>query len=502
MGMYIGGAIAVVILLLLVALLSMWRKAPQDKAIVVTGRKKRVITGGGGLVLPVIERIDVISLENMIIEVGTEKALTENGVDINVDGVTVLKVKSDETSIYTAMEQFNTGKEDMTIQKIKHTAKDVLEGKLREIISKLTVEEIYKDRERFAAEVQGVAAADLAEMGIEIKSFTLKDINDDNEYLVSLGKKRIAEVKRDATIAEAQAKAEMDIRTAEAERDSRIQTAAATQQARQAEIGAETEIAQYEKEKSLKVQSYRSEQETAKAKADLSYQIEENREKRSVVETELAVESVRKDKQIDLAEKDAIRREKELEATIKKDADASLYREMKEADAKRYQDIARAEAEAESIKRQGLAEAEAIRVKGNAEAEAIKAKGMAEAEAMKEKAEAFKQYNEAAVIQMLVEKLPDIAESMAAPLTQTEKIVIVDNGGSEGKGGAAKVTGYVTDMVSQLPETVNALTGIDLVDTLKGFAGGKSDAGTVEVPADIVNQIAGALQGQGTSDDL
>lgn len=434
-----------VIILLTLGLLSMWKKAPQDKALVVTGLKKRVITGGGGIVIPILERVDKISLENMKIEVRIDGALTEQGVDISADGVAVIKVKSDTDSILAAVEQFNTGDEADTIAVIKDTAKDVLEGKLREIVSKLTVEEIYKDREKFASKVQEVAAVDLAEMGLEIKAFTIRDISDSNGYLEALGVARIAEVKKDAEIAKAEAVKEATIRTAKAR-----------QEGEKAKLEAETRIAESTKEKELKVQAYRKEQEQAKAISDLAYEIESNKVKREVAETEVQIEIARKQKEIELAEQEAIRKEKELDATIRKQAEAEKYREEKEADAIKYKRIQEAEAEAK-----------AIEMKSKAEAEAIRLKGEAEAEAMKKKAEAFKEYNDAAITQMIIEKLPEIAKAIAEPLSKTEKIVIVDNsGGKEGNKGASKITGYVTDIISQLPETVEALTGMNIKDFL------------------------------------
>lgn len=443
-----------VVLFIILGLLSMWKKAPQDKALVITGLKKRVITGGGGLVIPILERCDKISLENMKIEVRIDGALTEQGVDISADGVAVIKVKSDTESILAAVEQFNTGREGETIAVIKDTAKDVLEGKLREIVSKLTVEEIYKDREKFASQVQEVAAVDLAEMGLEIKAFTIRDINDSNGYLEALGVNRIAQVKRDAEIAKA-----------EATKETKIKTAEAFQEGEKARLLAETQIAESTKEKELKVQSYRKEQEQAKAISDLAYEIESNKVKREVAETEVQIEISRKQKEIELAEQEALRKEKELDATIRKQAEADKFKKEKEAEAIKYKDIQDAEARAKAIELEGKAKAEALRVQGMAEVDIIREKGKAEAEAMKQKAEAFKLYNEAAVTQMIIEKLPDIAMAIADPLSKTEKIVIVDNGSGNGKG-ASKVTGYVTDIVSQLPETVEALTGINLLDLL------------------------------------
>ena len=473
-----------VIVLMLLSIALMWRKVSQDKALVVTGLKKRVISGGGGLVIPLFEKTDIISLENMKIEVRIDGALTGQGVNIRADGVAVLKVKSDVESILSAVEQFNTGREKETIDVIKDTAKDVLEGKLREIVSKLSVEEIYKDREKFASQVQEVAALDLAEMGLEIKAFTIRDISDVNGYLEALGKKRIAEVKRDANIAEAEANMETKIKTADANREGEA-----------ARLISETQIAESTKEKELKVQAYRKDQETEKAKADLAYEIEASKVQQEVetekmqilivkkqkeielAEEEMKIQIVRKQREIELAEQEALRMEKELQATIVKQADASKYSIEKRADADKYSAEKRADSDkyneiqgamavAESIKLKGQANAEAKRAEGMAEVEIIRLKGIAEAEAMAKKAEAFKQYNDAAVTQMIIEKLPEIAKAVAEPLSKTEKIVIVDSGNGQGKG-AAKVSSYVTDIMASLPETVNALTGINLMDVLK-----------------------------------
>lgn len=447
--------IVTVIFVMILTIISMWRKVPQDKAVVVTGLKKRVISGGGGFVIPLFERTDTISLENMKIEVRTEGALTEQGVDIKADGVAVLKVKSDRESILSAVEQFNTGHESNTIAVIKDTAKDVLEGKLREIISKLTVEEIYKDREKFASQVQEVAALDLAQMGLEIKAFTIRDISDVNGYLQALGMKRIAEVKRDAEIAQAESAKEAKIRIADANK-----------QGEQARIIAESQIAEYNKDKEIKVQIYRKDQEVEKARADLAYEIEANRVKKEVVETQMQVEMIKKEKETQLATQEALRREQELDATIRKQAEAEKFKDEKAAEAIKYREIQDAQARAESIRLEGLARAEAKRIEGMTEAEVIRETGKAKADAMLQQAEAFKQYNNAAVTQMIVERLPEIAASIAAPLNKTEKIVIVDNGGG-GNKGASRVTGYITDIMAQLPETVEALTGTNLVELLK-----------------------------------
>ncbi|WP_040214733.1 flotillin family protein [Clostridium polynesiense] len=437
--------IAAVIIIVIIGLLSMWKKVPQDKAVVVTGLKKRVISGGGGVVIPILERVDRISLENMKIEIRIGNALTEQGVGITADGVAVIKVKSDLESVLAAVEQFNTGNEDKTIDIIKDTSKDVLEGKLREIVSKLTVEEIYKDREKFASRAQEVAAIDLGQMGLEIKAFTIRDISDNNGYLQALGKGRIAEVKRDAEIAESEAQKETKIKTSEAFKEGEA-----------AKLIAETFVAESLKNKELKVQAYRKEQETAKAMADLAYEIEANKVKKEVTETSMLVEIIKKEKEIELAEQEALRKEKELDGTVKKQSEAIKFESIQEAQAK-----------AESIKLEGQARAEAMKLEGMAKVEIIRETGKAEAEAMVKKAEAYKLYNDAAMAQMIIEKLPDIAKAVAEPLSKTEKIVIMDSGSTASGGGAAKVTGYVTDIMSKLPETIKATTGIDLIEMLK-----------------------------------
>jgi len=441
----------------------LWKRIPQNKAAVITGLRKKIISGGGGMVFPLLERYDVISLENIKIPLDIENAISSQGVPVIVKGVAVVKVKSDKESIYSAVEQFFRGNTDKTSAEIATQSSYVLVGKLREIIAKMTVEEIYQDKDKFSSEVQENAAIALAEMGLEIKAFTVMSIDDVNGYLVALGRKRIAEVKRDAQIAEANAERETIVKTAEANR-----------LGAEAKLLADTQIAEASKEKELKVQAYRKEQETAKAVADNAYLIEENKVKKEVTETELQVELLRRQRETELAEQEAKRKEKELDATVNKQANAERYRQEQLADAKRYEHVAKAQADAEAVKLEGNARAEAVRVQGQAEAEAIQAKGLAEAEAMMKKAEAFKQYNDAAVIQMMIERLPEIAKNVADPISRTEKIVVIDQGGGgNGKpAGASKVAGYVTDIIAQLPETVEALTGVNLIDVLKNATSG------------------------------
>ena len=444
-GWIVSGIFIVIILLML------WKKAPQDKAMVVTGLKRRVISGSGGIVIPYLEQISRISLENIKVEVKTHESLDSNGVPIDTDGVAIIKVNSDPKSVLLAVEQFNTGREKETINVIKETVQDVLEGKLREIVSKMTIEEIYKDREMFANEVENVAKADLEKMGLDIKTFTIRDIDDTKGYLTALGAKQIAEVKKNAAIAEA-----------EAERDRMQKTSEAKRLGTEAQLKAETQIALAKKEKELRIQAYKEEEQKAQAKADYAYEVEQNIVKKNVIEALKNTQLFEEQRQTEIAMQQALKQEKELEATVKKVAEAQKYKEQQEADAKRYTIIRNAEAEAESIRIKGAAEAEATRIKGQAIAEAMKA----EAEAMREKAEAYKQYGEAAIVQMIVEKLPDIAKNIAEPLAKTEKMVIIDNGSGN---GAAKVTQNVSKMVSEVPQVVESLTGINLIDLISSL---------------------------------
>ncbi|GAB6170378.1 flotillin family protein [Clostridium carnis] len=443
--------IGVPIIIVLVLILTMWKKAPQDKAIVVTGLKRRVISGRGSIVIPFFEQCDRISLENMKVEVKTHESLDKNGVPIDTDGVAIIKVKSSHDGVLLAMEQFNTGKERGTIEVIRGTVQDVLEGKLREIVSKMSIEEIYQDREMFANQVEDVAKSDLEKMGLEIKTFTIRDIDDTKGYLTALGARQIAEVKKNAAIAEAEAKREEMQKTAEAKR---LGT--------EAQIKAETEIARATKEKELKVQSYKEEEKKAQAKADFAYEVEKNIVQKQVIEALKNAELFEEQRQTEIAKQQAIKKERELEATIKKVAEADKYKEEQEADAERYKLIKQAEAEAESIRIKGMAEADAIRLKGEATADAMKA----EAKAMKEKAEAYKMYGEAAVVQMLADKLPEVAKYVSEPIGKTEKMVIIDNGGH---GGASKVTKNITNIISEIPEVINSLTGIDIIDLVKNM---------------------------------
>jgi len=453
------------LIVLLVLVLFMWicatryRRVGPNRALIVYGRGGktggapgfRIRKGGGTVVIPILERAEELSLELMTIDVNTKKVYTSTGVAISVDGVAQVKIKGDDISIATAAERFMS----MPVSQIMEVARQTLEGHLRAIVGTLTVEQIYKDRDAFASKVQEVAAQDLANMGLSIDSFTLRDIQDDEGYLDALGRPRIAQVKRDAAIAEAEAKRDADIKAAQA-----------NQLAREAEFAANTKVAEAQRDFEAKKAEYQAAVNAKKADSDLAYELQKNKVAQLVKAEEIQIQIVERDKLIQVQEKEILRRQKELTATVSAPADAERYRIEALAQAAKSRIQAEAEGEATAKKVLGQGEAEAIRARGLAEAEIIKLKGQAEATAMESKARAWQEYNQAAVIQMVINGLPELARAVAEPLSKTEKITIVSTG-SDASAGASKVTRDVTNIIAQLPPVIEALSGVDLAALIK-----------------------------------
>ena len=466
-------AVAVVlalgIVLLIRVVLSRYTKVGPNQVLVVSGKKHRVaepdgtvitrgfrvVKGGGTFVLPILEKVDILSLELLTIDVQTPEVYTSKGVPVKVDGVAQIKVKGDDVSIATAAEQFLSKPTD----EVKNIATQTLEGHLRAILGTMTVEDIYQNRDAFASKVQEVAAGDMANMGLAIVSFTIRDIRDSQGYLEALGKPRIAQVKRDAQIAQA-----------EADRDAMIRSAQATQAGQEAKFQADSKIAEAQRDYQSNVAQYQAAVNQKKAEADLAYDLQKFKTGQLVKAEEVQVNIVEKQKQIELQQQEILRKQRELEAMVQKPADAERYRVETLATAKKFQLEAEASgaaaaakatgfANADVAKATGLAEAEANKARGLAEAAIIEAQGSATAEAMKLKAESFKQYNEAAVVEMIVRILPEVAGRISEPLSKTERMVIINSGNGNG-GGASKITGDVTQIVSQLPPVIESLTGI------------------------------------------
>jgi flotillin len=333
----------------------------------------------------------------------------------------------------------------------------------------LTVEEIYKDRDAFAQKVLEVSGSDLANMGLEIVSFVIKDIRDDKEYLESLGRTRTAEVKRDAVKGEAEAQRDATIAQANAARDATIQSAEARQEGETAKLRAETKIAEAQKHYRVQKAQYDEESNRSEVQAELARTLQERITNQEIMAQEVQIQVVAKQKQIEVQEQEVLRRTRELEATVEKPAAAERYRIETLASAKKYQTETEAAGDAEATRLRGEGEAEAAKARGLAQAEVIQAQGFAEAQAMEKKAEAWQKYNQAAIIQQLIEALPQVAGAVAQPLSQTDRIVIISQGGDG--AGASKVTADVTNIVAQVPETLEALTGINLVEALKTLPG-------------------------------
>jgi flotillin len=462
------------LILVVVIFMAIWAsryiKVGPNEVLVVSGRKHsytdpdgtvqmrgfRLRKGGGTFVIPVIEKVDRLSLELLTIDVQQEQDVyTSKGVPVRVDGVAQIKVKGDDISIATAAEQFLSKPTD----EIKNIAMQTLEGHLRAILGTMTVEDIYQNRDAFASKVQEVAAGDMANMGLSIVSFTIRDIKDSQGYLDALGKPRIAQVKRDAQIAQA-----------EADRDAMIRSSQATQAGQEAKFLADTKIAEAQRDYQTNVAQYQAAVNQRKAEADLAYDLQKYKTGQLVKAEEVQVNIIEKQKQIELQQQEIMRKQRELEANVQKPADAERYRVETLANATKFQleteaagaaSAAKAKgfANADVAKATGIAEAEANKARGLAEAAIIQAQGKATAEAMLVKAESFKQYNEAAVVEMIIRILPEVAGKISEPLSRTEKMVIINSGNGVG-GGASKLTGDVTQIVAQLPPMIESLTGI------------------------------------------
>uniref|UniRef100_A0A9J8A768 Flotillin n=1 Tax=Cyprinus carpio carpio TaxID=630221 RepID=A0A9J8A768_CYPCA len=405
-----------------------------NEALVVSGGccgsdEKTYTVGGWAWAWWLITDIQKLSLEIMTILCRCENIETSEGVPLDVTGVAQVKVMNDKELLGYACEQF-LGK---TVVEIRSVILQTLEGHLRSILGTLTVEQIYQDRDQFAKLVREVAAPDVGRMGIEILSFTIKDVYDKVDYLSSLGKSQTAAVQRDA-----------DIGVAEAERDAGIREADCKKEMMDVKFQADTRMADSKRELEMQKAAFNQEVNTKKAEAQLAYELQAAKEQQKIRLEEIEIEVVQRKKQITIEEKEILRTDKELIATVRRPAEAEAYKMQQLAEAQKIKKVLMAQAEAEKIKRIG-----------EAEAGSIEAVGKAEAEKMRLKAEAYQQYGEAAKTALVLEALPKIAAQVAAPLSRTNEIVILS-----GDGG--RVTGEVNRLLAELPVSVNALTGVDL----------------------------------------
>ncbi|MFT4106262.1 MAG: SPFH domain-containing protein [Lacrimispora sp.] len=440
-------------------------KAPPDMAFIISGLRRKTVIGKASIKIPFLERIDKLSLKLIPIEVRTSNAVpTADYINIQVDAAVNVKISSDPKRLDLAAQNFL----NQNTEYIGRVAREVLEGNMREIVGRMRLEEMVSDRQKFADLVKENAMPDLAAMGLDIVSFNVQNFSDANGVIDDLGIDNISQIKKKAAIAKA-----------EADKEIAIAKASADKQANDARINSEREIAIKNNELDIQKSDLKRQADVKKAEADAAYQIQQEEQRRTIEVTSADADIAKQEKEVLIKQKEAEVMEKSLDAEIRKKAEAEkfarqqkaeaeLYERQKNAEAKRFEmtqeaEAQKARAEAERFTREQ--EAQGIRMVGEAEAEAIKAKGLAEAEAMEKKAEAYQKYNNAAVAEMIIKVLPEVAGKIAEPLAQIDKITII--GGGDQGGSLDAVSGNVPAVMAKLFESMKETTGIDLGEIVK-----------------------------------
>ena len=452
-GLIAAGAVVVLVALVILVLALRYRKVGPNEALIIAGGRKHTVTladgtkqkvgyryrlGGGVFVWPGMEKVYVLPMDIIPVSIRTPEVLTSGGVPILAEASAQVKIDSSDETIHRAAEQFlGIGRDG-----IRDVVVNVLEGKVREVIGGMSVEEIYRGRQEFSKRVVAAVREDFRAMGLVMLSFALKDISDTQGYIDALSKPQIAAAKRDAAIAQA-----------ETEKESIIKASAARKEAEVARLQSEAQIAKAQWENEAKKAESQVFVNTKKAQADFSYELERNRISQELKKEEAKVKQVEKEEAIKIEGLEIARKEKELEATVIKPADARKYQIKAEAEAEEFRIAAEAKGKSEALKLEGLAEADEIR-----------AKGSAEAEAMMKKAQAWEKYTQAAVLDTYIKALPELARAVSEPLSKVDKIVIV---GGDKELGTTKITGQVAQVLAQMPEVVKSLTGADIKEFLK-----------------------------------
>lgn len=458
------GIIAAIILISIIA--SGYVKAPPDTAYVISGFKKepRILIGRAGIKIPFLERLDKLLLKQVTIDVKTEDYIpTLDFINIKVDAVVKVRVSTEPDMIRLAMRNFL----NKSVQDIMLDLQDSLQGNMKEIIGAMSLKDINNNRDAFGNEVQTKAQVDMKKLGVEIISCNIQNVTDRNGLIEDMGMDNTSKIKKEAAIAKA-----------EADRDIAIAQAEADKQANDARVKAQAVIAEKNNELYIKQAELKKQSDTKKAEADAAYGIQQQEQRRTVETATVNADIARQEREVELKARQVEVTEKALEAEIKKKAeaekfaaqqraDAELYKRQKEAEAKQFEierdaEAKKALAEAELVTMQK--EAEGIRARGEAEAAAIQAKALAEAEGMEKKAAAYQKYNNAAMAEMLIQVLPDIAGKIAEPLQQIDKITII--GGSD-TNGVDNVAGNVPAVMAKLFASMKETTGIDLGEIIK-----------------------------------
>jgi len=446
----IAGLMLLCIVFLLGVITRLYQKAGPHAALIVYGfRGTRVVKGGGTVVFPLIEECRMLSLELMSFDVAPQQDLyTKQGVAVTVEAVAQIKVKSDPESIQTAAEQFLT----KDSQEREGLIRLVMEGHLRGIIGQLTVEEIVKEPEMVADRMRNTCAADMNKMGLEVISFTIKEVRDKNDYIANMGRPDVARIKRDADVAAAEAERDTAIRGALAQREAAVARAQADQERVLAETLSLAKQAESQRDLEIKKATYQEGVKRQQAQADKAYEIQTNVMQQQVVVEQVKVQQVEREHQIKVQEAEILRVEKELVATVLKQAEIERQRIETLANAEKQRMIAEADGKAA-----------AIRLQGEAEADVILKKGEAEAKAMNVKAEAFQEYNQAAIIDKLLTGMPEVVRALATPLANVDKITIISTGDGDSTG-ISKLTNDITKMAAQAPAIFETLSGMSIAE--------------------------------------
>ena len=460
--------IAIIVILVIVIFLSGYVKASPDTALIISGlrRKPKILIGKAGVKIPFLERKDELNLQLIPIDVKTSNAVpTADYININVDATVNVKVSDNEERLNLAAQNFLNQKPEY----IGRVAREVLEGNVREIVGKMALEEMVSDRQKFAILVKENAEPDLAAMGLDIISFNVQNFIDENGVIENLGVDNIVKIQKNAAISRADSEKEIAKAQANAKRE-----------ANEAEVNAASEIAKKQNELDIQKAELKKSADIKRAEADAAYKIQEEEQRKTVEITTANANIAKQEKEILLKQKEAEVMEQQLDAQVKKKAeadrfakqqlaDAQLYERQREAEAKKFE----TEREADAMKAQAEArkytmeqEAEGIRTKGIAEAEAIRAKAIAEAEGIEKKAEAMAKMGEAAVLEMYFKALPEVVKNAAQPLNNVDRITMY------GDGNSAKLMKDIMGTVTQVTDGLKESTGVDLTAVLSGFLGG------------------------------
>ena len=445
--------IGVALLAIIVITIIGYVKSPPDTAYIISGfRKPRILIGKAGIRIPFLERLDKLSLKMFSVDVKTTDYVPNaEYINVKVDATVKIRIGQSEEMMTLASKFFLNEKEDMIIRRVQ----DTLEGNMREIVGQMRLEEMVTDRKAFGERVQENAIPDLQKMGLEMISFNVQSFSDQNNVIEDLGIDNISQIKKGAAVAKAQA-----------DRDIAIAQAQAAKEANDAKVQSEMEIAEKQTSLAIRQAELKQQSDVKKAEADAAYAIQEQEQRRSIEVSSANADIARAERTAELKAKEVEVTKQTLDAEIRAKADAERYAAEQEAEAELFRRTK--EAEAKMIERQR--EAEGIRAVGEAEAEAIRLKALAEAEGIDKKAEAMKKYGEAAVIEMIMEALPEIAKNVAEPLSKVDKITMY------GEGNSAKLLSDIVTGTTQVTEGISAGMGIDIKSLIMGALGGKMAA--------------------------